>query len=149
MIRVLHVADVHLGFETAGRPTETGLNSRVHDVLDRLDEVVAFAAAETADLVCLAGDGATTSPSQAQFGAHDEAVPLAAVAHARFPYVALGHVHRHQGDLHAGGRPFVAYSGGLERIDFGEEDEAKGFYVVDLEGDGLARPPEFVTVAAR
>lgn len=93
---------------------------------------------------------ASVSPSQAQFGLpeREPPLPVAAVAHPRFPYVALGHVHRHQGDLH-GARPFVAYSGGVERVDFGEEGEAKGFYVVDLEGDSLAGPPEFVPLRAR
>lgn len=61
-------------------------------------------------------------------------------------YVALGHIHRHQ-DLHPGGPPSVVYSGSLERIDFGEEDEAKGFCWIELAR--RATRWQFVPVAAR
>jgi exonuclease SbcD len=44
--------------------------------------------------------------------------------------VALGHVHRHQV---LGNLPLTVYAGSLERIDFGEEKEDKGFVVVQLE----------------
>jgi exonuclease SbcD len=46
-------------------------------------------------------------------------------------YVALGHIHRHQ-DLNSGRQPPIVYSGSLERIDFGEEEEPKGFVVADV-----------------
>src|SRR5688500_16734234 len=64
-VRLVHTADAHLGFETYGRiDAETGLNTRVLDVLDRLDEIVAFVAAESVDLVCFAGDAfSSTRPS--------------------------------------------------------------------------------------
>jgi exonuclease SbcD len=53
-----------------------------------------------------------------------------------FAYVALGHIHRYQrlGTL----RP-VYYAGSLERIDFGEEGEEKGFLLVEVD-PGEARP---------
>ena len=56
-VRVVHFADAHLGFYTAGRPCpDSGLNSRVHDVLDRLDEVASFVEDEGVHVVCFAGD---------------------------------------------------------------------------------------------
>lgn len=61
-------------------------------------------------------------------------------------YVALGHVHRHQ-DLHPQGPPPIVYSGSLERIDFGEEEEEKGFCWVELTRGGTRW--EFVPVRAR
>lgn len=48
-----------------------------------------------------------------------------------FDYVALGHLHRHQ-DLNKNGVP-VVYSGSIERIDFGERKEKKGFCKVTLD----------------
>ena len=61
-------------------------------------------------------------------------------------YVALGHIHRHQ-NLNPAGYPPVVYSGSLERIDFGEEKEEKGFCWVELKRGGTEW--KFVPVAAR
>jgi exonuclease SbcD len=57
---------------------------------------------------------------------HDPIIPLSALTDPAWDYVALGHIHRHQ-DLHKGAHPPVVYSGSVERIDFGEEREDKGF----------------------
>ena len=61
-------------------------------------------------------------------------------------YVALGHIHKHQ-ELNAGQHPPIVYPGSLERIDFGEEGERKGFVMVELER-GKA-DWEFIPVDAR
>ncbi len=54
------------------------------------------------------------------------------VAHPAFDYVALGHIHKHQ-VLQLS--PPVVYAGSLERLDFGEEEDDKGFYLVEIEPD--------------
>jgi len=51
---------------------------------------------------------------------------------APFDYVALGHLHRHQ-NLNIGNNPPIVYSGSIERIDFGERKEDKGFCHVTIE----------------
>ncbi|HEY3288900.1 MAG TPA: exonuclease subunit SbcD, partial [Anaerolineae bacterium] len=61
----------------------------------------------------------------------DTVVSLSAVNSPAWDYVALGHIHKHQ-DLNAGNYPSVVYSGSLERIDFGEEFEPKGFCWIEL-----------------
>ncbi|MCK4650679.1 exonuclease SbcCD subunit D [Candidatus Babeliales bacterium] len=48
-----------------------------------------------------------------------------------FDYVALGHLHRHQ-NLNKNGSPPIVYSGSIERIDFGERKEEKGFCYVKI-----------------
>lgn len=57
---------------------------------------------------------------------------LSNVAHPAFDYVALGHIHKHQV---LSENPPVVYSGSLERVDFGEEEDEKGFYLVEIEPD--------------
>ncbi|MGF1536437.1 MAG: exonuclease subunit SbcD [Elainellaceae cyanobacterium] len=56
-------------------------------------------------------------------------VPMALLARPCFDYVALGHVHRHQVLCDA---PPVVYPGSIERVDFSEEHEDKGFVLVTL-----------------
>ena len=51
----------------------------------------------------------------------------------QFDYIALGHIHKHQVLRED---PMIVYSGSLQRVDIGEEDDDKGFCVVDLDTDG-------------
>jgi exonuclease SbcD len=76
----------------------------------------------------------------------DVGLATSSFADSAWDYVALGHIHRHQ-DLHPNGPPPVVYSGSLERIDFGEEDEPKGFCWVELAR--RATRWQFIPVAAR
>jgi exonuclease SbcD len=72
------------------------------------------------------------------------------VANPAFDYVALGHMHRRQ----TIDNPVpVVYPGSLQTIDFGDEDQEKGFYVVELDETAGSRKRlksyEFHRVEAR
>ncbi len=78
------------------------------------------------------------SVSEAKWGSErsvmlgrDVIVPLSSLADPAWDYVALGHIHKHQ-SLNEGRHPPVVYAGSLERIDFGEEREDKGFVVAEV-----------------
>ena len=73
---------------------------------------------------------ATLASEQSMMIGRDYVLMKSDLALPQLDYVALGHVHRHQ-VLNA--RPHVVYSGSLQRIDFGEEKDQKGFCVVDLD----------------
>ena len=61
-------------------------------------------------------------------------------------FVALGHIHKHQA-LHYASPPIV-YAGSIDRVDFGEEDEGKGWVYVEIPEKGKAEW-DFRTVNAR
>jgi DNA repair protein SbcD/Mre11 len=68
---------------------------------------------------------------------------LSSVAQRAFDYVALGHIHKAQVLAR---EPPVVYSGSLERVDFGEEEDEKGFYLIDIQPEkaGVARKVDYV-----
>jgi exonuclease SbcD len=62
----------------------------------------------------------------------EHALLVSNIIHPAFDYVALGHIHKHQV---LNENPPVVYAGSLERLDFGEAEDEKGFYLVDIEPD--------------
>jgi exonuclease SbcD len=68
---------------------------------------------------------------------HDPIIPLSVLTNPAWDYVALGHIHRHQ-DLNPGQQPPVVYAGSIERIDFGEEREDKGFVWAEVDKGNTA-----------
>ncbi|MDE5085554.1 MAG: exonuclease subunit SbcD [Trichodesmium sp. St18_bin1] len=59
-------------------------------------------------------------------------IPVSLLNRSCFDYVALGHVHKHQ-NLNKSNNPPIIYPGSIERVDFSEEKEEKGFILVELE----------------
>jgi exonuclease SbcD len=78
--------------------------------------------------------GAVIGSERAIMLGRDISVPKTAVMDSRWDYVAMGHIHKHQNMT--GKRedaPPVVYSGSIERIDFGEEGDPKGFCWIELQ----------------
>jgi len=61
----------------------------------------------------------------------DLILPRRVYTDPRLDYVALGHLHRHQ-ELNNGDHPPVVYSGSIERVDWGEAKEPKGFVLAEI-----------------
>ena len=74
-------------------------------------------------------DLAKTSSEKSMTLGKDYILPTKSLANRNLDYVALGHVHRHQV---LNDDPPVVYSGSLERIDFGEEKDSKGFCAITI-----------------
>src|SRR3954462_6153973 len=56
-LRIAHIADTHIGMENYGRINpESGLNQRLHDFLNSLDQALDGAIEAGVDLVAFAGD---------------------------------------------------------------------------------------------
>ncbi len=71
-------------------------------------------------------------------------IPLAFLTRPCFDYVALGHVHRHQ-NLNRTNNPAVVYPGSIERVDFSEEKEDKGYVMVTIDPAPATAERQFVT----
>ncbi|OGI13362.1 MAG: hypothetical protein A3I68_01035 [Candidatus Melainabacteria bacterium RIFCSPLOWO2_02_FULL_35_15] len=103
----------------------------------------------------LLGHGAIET---AQFGAEQDlsigkvlSYPLSFFQMPQLDYVGFGHIHRHQ--VLQEKNPLILYAGSLERVDFGEEKEDKGFIYLELQ-KGKAKhefvstnPRKFITVS--
>jgi len=79
--------------------------------------------------------GAQVGSERSMTIGQEHALLLSNVAHPAFDYVALGHIHKHQV---LSSNPPVVYSGSLERLDFSEAEDDKGFYLIEIEPDGEA-----------
>lgn len=75
--------------------------------------------------------GATVGTERSMMLGQDHVLLVSSLERPEADYVALGHIHKHQ--VLRSGPPMVVYSGSLQRVDFSEEDDDKGFCVIDLD----------------
>lgn len=92
--------------------------------------------------------GALYGSEQEVMVGRDMAINIRDIKNTTFNYVALGHLHKYQVVLK---KPLTIYSGSLERIDFGEEKDKKGFIKVELnkKNGKFECSHEFIEVPAR
>ncbi|NQV00150.1 MAG: exonuclease subunit SbcD [Parcubacteria group bacterium] len=90
--------------------------------------------------------GATFGGEQKTYIGTDILLPLNIVGAKPFNYVALGHLHRHQV---LSENPPVIYSGSIERVDFGEEKEEKGFVGINIDEDTQKTDYKFIETPSR
>lgn len=106
-------------------------------VQDRMTQAI-YARAESLDPdvpAILTGhvtvNGATVGTERSMMLGQDHVLLAGDIGRPQVDYVALGHIHKHQ--ILRNENPFMAYSGSLQRVDFSEEGDDKGFCVVDLD----------------
>ena len=149
-IRSRLLADADLRGKTIAEQDDA-LACALHEQLRALNaKANELADDETPRLLCghFSVAGAVWGSERRVMLGRDVVADLESLADPAWDYVALGHIHRHQ-NLTADRRdaPPVVYSGSLERIDFGEEKDVKGFCWVKLARGGTTW--EFIEVAAR
>ncbi|MDD1455229.1 exonuclease SbcCD subunit D [Dolichospermum sp. ST_sed7] len=93
----------------------------------RLDPMI-----PTVLLAHLMADNATLGAERLLAVGKGFTLPLSLLTRPCFDYVALGHVHKHQ-NLNKSNDPPVIYPGSIERVDFSEEKEDKGYVMIELE----------------
>jgi exonuclease SbcD len=76
-------------------------------------------------------NGANVGTERSMMLGQDHVLLVSAVHQPQLEYVALGHIHQHQ--VLRQDPPMVVYSGSLQRVDFSEEGDEKGFCVIDLD----------------
>ena len=124
-----------LSREQFRRMTQDELDTAISEVLIGMVESLAGSLDETRPAVLMGHfsvEGATWGSERSIMVGRDVALPVSSLIDPRWQYVALGHIHKHQ-NLNPDGAPPVVYAGSLERVDFGEERQPKGFCWVELE----------------
>jgi len=114
----------------------------LQEVLDAIEERVETAVTnliETADpdlpLILMAHasvQGAKFGSERTVMLGHELVLSGSLVNDKRLDYVALGHIHKHQQLSAHKAHPPIVYPGSIERIDFGEANEHKGFVLAEV-----------------
>lgn len=130
----------NLTFDEVNEQLERILTERLMVEVEGLDRSLPAVLAAHVSL-----SNATSGSERGMIMGHDYVLLQSNVANPAFDYVALGHIHKKQV---LSENPPVVYAGSLERIDFSEEGDEKGFYVVEI-GPGKQASFEFHPVKAR
>ena len=132
------VGDIYLhkseAFDMVCLPWIHKSHLRMGEVIRQLEELIEKMNPDTPNIFLghCSVIGAEFSSERLIMLGEDLMVPRKLLTESGLDYVALGHIHKPQ-DLNEGNQPPVIYPGSIERVDWGEAGEEKGFYIVDLE----------------
>ena len=117
----------NLSLEQMTRSLQEALTEAISKLVKKLDPALPAVLAAHVGV-----DQASVGSERLMAIGQEPQVMLGNLANPAFDYIALGHIHKRQVLKE---NPPVVYAGSLERVDFGEEADEKGFYVVDIETD--------------
>ena len=115
-----------LTIEEVRQEIERRLTEAINQQLEHLDPTVPAVLTAHATV-----NGATVGTERSMMLGDDHTLLVSTLHRAELEYVALGHIHQHQVLRHD--PPKVVYAGSLQRVDFSEERDPKGFCVLDLD----------------
>lgn len=118
--------------ETTGKTLEEIYGAMLDLVQEAFEETLANEVDPSLPLILTAHasvHGARLGSERQIMLGHELVLSEGMVTDPRFDYVALGHIHKHQS---LNDRPPVVYAGSIERIDFGEAKEAKGYVLAEV-----------------
>jgi len=110
---------------------------RMGEVIQQLEELIEQMDPNTPNIFLghCSVIGAEFSSERLIMLGEDLMVPKKLLTESGFDYVALGHIHKPQ-DLNEGNLPPVIYPGSIERVDWGEAGEDKGFVIAEIQESG-------------
>lgn len=118
----------HLSLEEINRRLEEILTEVIETNIKKIDQELPAVLAAHVSLV-----NAVASSEKMMMIGQEPVLPQSSIAKPVFDYVALGHIHKSQVLSH---NPPTVYPGSVQRIDFSDEEDVKGFYVVEIEPEG-------------
>lgn len=110
---------------------QTGVDREIETILGKIVEGFLASVDPELPLVLTAHgsvQGAVYGGERSVMLGNDLILPGSLVRDPRLDYVALGHIHKSQ-NLNPDAHPPVIYPGSIERVDFGEAQDPKGFYI--------------------
>lgn len=106
---------------------EKELNQQVETLLDKIDPSLPVII-----LAHVSVQGAQYSSERTVMLGQDLILSKKLLTDPRIDYVALGHIHKHQ-SLNGDSHPPIIYPGSIERINFGEIADEKGFVLASIQ----------------